>query len=122
MFENKVDTFLIRAGYTQMRNVGLSISQWLPCPFAIWALALDCDLVQSCYIVYCVARSVFEKKNRYDTYYLSYILSIPAIISNAHSTTSLQKWFYNIQCQQNLSDVSAQICLLMTLVCGFSLY
>ena len=64
MFENKVDTFLIRTGYTQMGNVGLSISQWLPCPLAVWALALDGDLVKSCYIVYCVARRAFEKKNR----------------------------------------------------------
>ena len=29
---------------------GLSISQWLPCPLAIWAFALDGNLVQSCYI------------------------------------------------------------------------
>ena len=39
MFKNKVDTYL--------RNVGLSISQWLPCPFAIWAFALDSNLVKS---------------------------------------------------------------------------
>ena len=30
MFKNKVDTYLRRAGYTQIRNVGLSISQWRP--------------------------------------------------------------------------------------------
>ena len=33
MFKNKVDTYL--------RIVGHSISQWLPCPLAIWAFALD---------------------------------------------------------------------------------
>ena len=37
MFKNKVDTYLRRAGYT----VGLSISQWLPCPLAILAFGLD---------------------------------------------------------------------------------
>ena len=39
MFKNKVDTYLRRAGYTYI--VGLSISQWLPCPFAFWAFGLD---------------------------------------------------------------------------------
>ena len=29
-----------------MNNVGLSISQWLPCPLAIWAFALDGNLVK----------------------------------------------------------------------------
>ena len=28
-----------------MKNVGLSISQQLPCPLAIWAFALDGNLV-----------------------------------------------------------------------------
>ena len=32
MFKNKVNTYLKRAGYTQKKNVGLLISQWLPCP------------------------------------------------------------------------------------------
>ena len=41
MFKNKVDTYLRRAGYKQMNIVGLSISQWLPCPLAIWAFGLD---------------------------------------------------------------------------------
>ena len=36
MFKNKVDTYLRR-----MNIVGLSISQWLPCPLAIWAFGLD---------------------------------------------------------------------------------
>ena len=40
MFKNKVDTYLRRAGYTWMKHVGLSISQWLPCPLAIWAFVL----------------------------------------------------------------------------------
>ena len=40
MFKNKVDTYLRRAGYMQIKNVGLSISQRLPCPLAIWAFAL----------------------------------------------------------------------------------
>ena len=41
MFKNKVDTYLRRAGYTWMNIVGLSISQWFPCPLAIWAFGLD---------------------------------------------------------------------------------
>ena len=41
MFKNKVDTYLRRAGYKQMNIVGLSISQWFPCPLAIWAFGLD---------------------------------------------------------------------------------
>ena len=41
MFKNKVDTYYRWAGYTQMKIVGLSISQWLPCPLATWAFALD---------------------------------------------------------------------------------
>ena len=41
MFKNKVDTYLRRAGYKYMDIVGLSISQWLPCPLAIWAFGLD---------------------------------------------------------------------------------
>ena len=41
MFKNKVDTYLRRAGYKQMNIVGLSISQWLPCPLANWAFGLD---------------------------------------------------------------------------------
>ena len=40
MFKNKVDTYLRRAGHKQMNIVGLSISQWLPCPLAIWAFGL----------------------------------------------------------------------------------
>ena len=48
MFKTKVDTYLRRAGYTQIKNVGLSISQWLPCPLATWAFALHGNLVKSC--------------------------------------------------------------------------
>ena len=33
------------------QHVGLSISQWLPCPLAIWPFALDGNLVQSCSIL-----------------------------------------------------------------------
>ena len=40
IFRNKVDTNLRRAGY-KLNIVGLSISQWLPCPLAIWAFGLD---------------------------------------------------------------------------------
>ena len=36
MFKNRIDRYMIRAGYDQI--VGLSISQWLPCPLAIWNL------------------------------------------------------------------------------------
>ena len=38
MFKNRIDRYLIRAGYTYEKIVGLSISQWLPCPLAIWNL------------------------------------------------------------------------------------
>ena len=31
---------------TKIKIVGLSISQWLPCPLAIWAFALDGNLVK----------------------------------------------------------------------------
>ena len=48
MFKNKVDTYLRRVGYTWMKDVGLSISQWLRCPLAIWAFALDGNLIKSC--------------------------------------------------------------------------
>ena len=35
MYKNKVETYLRREGYTKMKIVKLSISQWLPCPLAI---------------------------------------------------------------------------------------
>ena len=38
MFKNRIDRYLISAGYTDEKTVGLSISQWLPCPLAIWNL------------------------------------------------------------------------------------
>ena len=41
MFKNKLDTYLRRTGYTKMNTDGFSISQWLPCPLAIWAFGLD---------------------------------------------------------------------------------
>ena len=47
MFKNKVDTYLRRVGYTGMKNGGLSISQWLSCPLAIWAFGLDGNLAKS---------------------------------------------------------------------------
>ena len=44
MFKNIIDRYLIRAGYTIVhideKIVGLSISQWLPCPIAIQNLLL----------------------------------------------------------------------------------
>ena len=48
MFKNKVDTYLRRAGYTEMKIVGLLISQWFPCPLSISAFGLD---GKSCYIL-----------------------------------------------------------------------
>ena len=45
-FKNKVDTYLRRADYTQIKNVVLSISQWRPCPLAISASALDGNLLK----------------------------------------------------------------------------
>ena len=40
MFKNRIDRYLIRAGYIYIddKTVGLSISHWLPCPLAIWNL------------------------------------------------------------------------------------
>ena len=46
MFKNKVDTYFRRADYTKINNVGMWISQWLHCPLAIWAFALDCNLAK----------------------------------------------------------------------------
>ena len=48
ILKNRVDAYLRRADYTKVKNVGLSISQWLPCPLAIWAFTLDGNLVKSC--------------------------------------------------------------------------
>ena len=42
MFKNK--THISGGSIT----LGLSISQWLPCPLAIWAFAIDGNLVKSC--------------------------------------------------------------------------
>ena len=39
MFKNRIDRYLIRAGYTYMRK--LLISQWLPCPLAMWNLLFE---------------------------------------------------------------------------------
>ena len=49
MFKHMVDTYLRRAGYINMKNVGPSIRQWLPCPLAIWVFALGGNLVRSCH-------------------------------------------------------------------------
>ena len=35
---NMFDRYFITVGYTDEKIVGLSISQWLPCPLAIWNL------------------------------------------------------------------------------------
>ena len=45
MFKNRIDIYLIRVGYTDEKIVGLSISQWLPCPLC--HLELVWDLVKS---------------------------------------------------------------------------
>ena len=37
MFKNRIDIYLIRL-HIDEKIVGLSISQWLPCPLAIWNL------------------------------------------------------------------------------------
>ena len=41
MFTNRIDRYLIRAGNTDEKIVGLSISQWLPCPLVIWNLLFE---------------------------------------------------------------------------------
>ena len=48
MFKNKVVTSQEGGLYINDKHFGLSISQWLPCPLAIWAFALDGNLVKSC--------------------------------------------------------------------------
>ena len=63
MFKHRINKYLWRAGYTVMKNVRLSISQWLPCPLAIWAFVLDGNRVKtnSCVLTGCfqafIARS-----------------------------------------------------------------
>ena len=48
MFKNKVDTYLRRADYTEIKNVGVLISQWLPYPLAVLAFfCSDGNLVKS---------------------------------------------------------------------------
>ena len=51
MFKNRIDRYLIRAGYTEMNIFLDSISQWLPCALAIWNLlfgmAILLNLVKS---------------------------------------------------------------------------
>ena len=45
---NSINMFR-KAGYTQMnKNVGLSRSQWLPCPLAICVFVLDGNLFKCC--------------------------------------------------------------------------
>ena len=46
MFKHKDDTSISRADY-RLKMLDL-ISQWLPCPLAIWAFAFDGNLVKSC--------------------------------------------------------------------------
>ena len=46
MFKIKDDKYFRRADNTHIKNVGLSISQWLPYPLAIWAFALDGNFVK----------------------------------------------------------------------------
>ena len=38
--KNSIDRYLIRAGYIYIYDtiVGISVSQWLPCPLVIWNL------------------------------------------------------------------------------------
>ena len=53
MFKNKDDTYLKRAAYTSF-FFGLLISQWLPCPLAIWAFGLDgkyCEILYTYYVM-----------------------------------------------------------------------
>ena len=38
MFKNRIDIFDKGGLHIDEKIVGLSISQWLPCPFAIWNL------------------------------------------------------------------------------------
>ena len=44
-FKNKINKYFRRVGYTYMRHFGLSVSQCLPYPLAIWAFALDGNLL-----------------------------------------------------------------------------
>ena len=58
VFKNKIDKYLRRAGYTEMKFFLLSIDQWLPHPLTVWAFCLGSwmiillnlvNLVKSCY-------------------------------------------------------------------------
>ena len=47
MCKNRIDNYLVRAGYSQIRTCGLSISQRLPCPQPYMSCCLDGNLVKS---------------------------------------------------------------------------
>ena len=67
MFTNRIDRYLIRAGYTDEKIVGLSISQWLPCPLVIWNLlfeiAILLNLVKSIDLLCLLGRWVWFSSN-----------------------------------------------------------
>ena len=49
MFKNRIDIFDKGGLHIDEKIVGLSISQWLPCPLATWNLLFrDGNLVKSC--------------------------------------------------------------------------
>ena len=65
MFKNRIDRYLITAGYTQMRKLfGLSISQWLPYPLAIWNSLFGMTILLNL-VKYCMSLSVesFDEKH-----------------------------------------------------------
>ena len=47
MFKNRIDKYLIRADIDD-KVVGLSISQWLPCPLVVWKTGICSFGWQSC--------------------------------------------------------------------------
>ena len=67
MFTNRIDRYLIRAGYTDENIFGLSISQWLPCPLVIWNLlfeiAILLNLVKSIDLLCLLGRGLWFSSN-----------------------------------------------------------
>ena len=52
MFKNRIDRYLIGGLHIDEKIVGLSMSQWLPCPLAMHLelVVWDGNLVKSCYL------------------------------------------------------------------------
>ena len=65
MFKNRIDRYLIKAGYTYMIKLLDSISQWLPFPLAIWNLLFGMAILLNC-----VNRDMFLQDVRVNATYV----------------------------------------------------